>query len=254
MSFCESQDHKTRSVLNTFEFDKLTDKEFNSFVFRWVSNLTGLPEEDLRRVEEEDLKLIWKATRFVLTVPKIEELPQEIKEVKIIGSKKTGSRGEIVGAKINYKQWMLLNQLSSMNADLLGVKHLEIMLRMLLISYPVKFESGEQADRRLKSYESLNLKELYSGLKFFSSVSEWVFKMYPILKEDPQPAGTKAAPQKQESEVIKRFRQLKSWEIFGFEVAKTGAFGFEIEKVYNTPLMEVMKVIEINMYNKLIRI
>ena len=182
LRFCENQSTKLREAIDTLKFDDLTEEEMLKFLLGWVHTITGFSIENVKKVPFDNLMVFWEATKFILTLPEDYEHIDKINGVSITESVKTFSGIEILGGKVNYEQWLLMNKLNDMGTESLDEKHLDMLKNILAIAYPVENESEEAMKKRLDSYEDLSVYELYSGWFFFVELLSGYTKFFRYLE------------------------------------------------------------------------
>lgn len=164
------------------EFKKLIQEKtseieegiYLNFLIEWCSVVTSASDDVIKRVHIIDLEMIWSLTQFILSVPETFLTIDNLKGVPITGNVKTLSGVNIIGGQATYEQWTLLNKINILIKESKEVKRLDLLKSMLTIIYPIKNEKQEHLQKRLDSYEDLNLLEIYSGWFFFAELlSGW---------------------------------------------------------------------------------
>tara|TARA_R110000796_G_scaffold78331_5_gene174736 strand:- start:2954 stop:3733 length:780 start_codon:yes stop_codon:yes gene_type:complete len=138
-----------------------------NFLINWVVAVTGAKEDIVKRIHFVDLNVIWNSTQFILSTPDQFLTIDKLRGVSITDSIKTLSGVEIIGGEASYEQWSLMNQLTVLMNEAKESRRLDLLKKMLSVIYPVKDESKENLNKRLKDYDTLSLLQLYSGWFFF---------------------------------------------------------------------------------------
>tara|TARA_R110000803_G_scaffold145979_2_gene211830 strand:+ start:2966 stop:3814 length:849 start_codon:yes stop_codon:yes gene_type:complete len=218
-----------------------------NFLINWVVAVTGAKEDIVKRIHFVDLNVIWNSTQFILSTPDQFLTIDKLRGVSITDSIKTLSGVEIIGGEASYEQWSLMNQLTVLMNEAKESRRLDLLKKMLSVIYPVKDESKEDLNKRLKDYDTLSLLQLYSGWFFFCGVVKWVASSYPTLKEQPNSGAVKGSNKSKpkQNAVVKKYREVNIWEIYAHNLAKANVLAVGFDEIMKLPMMKVLKHIEI---------
>ena len=166
LSVWDTQDKEFKELIQDNP-EEIEEGVWINFLISWVIAVTGAKEDIVKRVHFVDLNVIWNSTQFILSTPDQFLTIDKLRGVSITDSIKTLSGVEIIGGEASYEQWSLMNQLTVLMNEAQESRRLDLLKKMLSVIYPVKDESKEDLNKRLKDYDTLSLLELYSGWFFF---------------------------------------------------------------------------------------